>query len=43
MEYTYTELRKKTVAQLREIAEGIEHEAVEGFSQLNKDQLLEAR
>ena len=42
MEYTYTELRKKTVAQLREIAEGIEHEAVEGFSQLNKDQLLEA-
>ena len=30
MSYTYEELKHKTVAQLREIAAGIEHEAVKG-------------
>lgn len=40
--YTYRELKKKTVAQLREIAAGIEHEAVKGYTQLNKEHLLEA-
>jgi protein-arginine kinase activator protein McsA len=29
-----------TVAQLREIAKDIEHEAVQGYTQLNKDHLL---
>lgn len=42
MAYTYEELRKKTVAQLRDIAKGIEHEAVQGYTQLNKDHLLVA-
>jgi hypothetical protein len=40
MAYSYLELKKKTVAQLREIAKGIEHEAVKGYSQLNKEHLL---
>jgi len=42
MSYTYEELRGKTVAQLREIAEGMGDEAVQGFSQLNKEHLLVA-
>jgi len=40
--YTYHELKEKTVADLREIAKGIEHEAVEGATQMNKDHLLKA-
>lgn len=40
--YTYEELKKKTVAELREIAKGIQHEAVQGYTQLNKDHLLPA-
>jgi hypothetical protein len=40
MAYTYQELKKKTVAQLREIAKGIQNEAVKGYSQLNKEHLL---
>ena len=42
MAYTFKELKHKTVAQLREIASDIEHEAVKGYTQLNKDHLLEA-
>ena len=42
MEHTYDDLKKKTVAELREIAEGLEHEAVKGYTQLNKEHLLEA-
>jgi rubrerythrin len=42
MEHTYDELKKKTVAQLREIASGMEHEAVQGYTQLNKEHLLAA-
>ncbi len=42
MDYTFKDLRKMTVAQLKEIAAGIEHEAVKGYTQLNKDHLLAA-
>lgn len=42
MAHTYEELKGKTVAQLREIAAGIEHEALQGYTQLNKDHLLVA-
>lgn len=40
MAHTYHELKHMTVAELREIAAGIEHEAVQGYTQLHKDQLL---
>ena len=39
MAYTYHELRHKTLAELRDIAKGIEHEAVQGYTQLNKEHL----
>jgi hypothetical protein len=42
MEYTFDELKKKNVTELREIASGIEHEAVKGYTQLNKEHLLKA-
>lgn len=42
MGYTFEQLKKKTVAQLREIAKGLDHEAVQGYSQLHKEQLLMA-
>lgn len=42
MAYTYDELKGKTVAELREIAAGIQHEAVQGYTQLNKEHLLAA-
>ena len=42
MTYTHAELKKKTVAELREIAAGVEHEAVQGHSQMNKEHLLVA-
>jgi hypothetical protein len=42
MAHTFEELKHKTVAELREIAAGVEHEAVEGASQMNKDHLLKA-
>ncbi len=42
MAYTYEELREKTAAELKEIAAGIEHEAVQGYTQMNKDHLLKA-
>ncbi len=40
MAYTYEELHKKTIEELREIAKGVEHEAVKGFTQMNKEHLL---
>ena len=40
MEVTFEQLRHKTVAELREMAKGIEHEAVQGYTQLNKEHLL---
>ena len=42
MEITFEQLRHKTVAELREMAKGIEHEAVQGYTQLNKEHLLVA-
>ena len=39
-EYTYEDLHKMTVAQLREVAAGIDDERVKGFSQLHKEQIL---
>lgn len=42
MAHTYEELRHKTVVELREIASGIEHEALRGYTQLNKEHLLQA-
>ncbi|MCR4346904.1 MAG: hypothetical protein NUV55_06855 [Sulfuricaulis sp.] len=40
MAHTYHELKEMTVAQMREIAKDIEHEAVKGATQMNKDHLL---
>jgi DNA-binding IclR family transcriptional regulator len=42
MEYTFEQLKHKTVVELRDIAKGIEHEAVQGYTQLNKEHLLVA-
>ena len=42
MEYTYEQLSKMTVVELRKIAEGVEHEAVHGFSTMHKEKLLPA-
>jgi rubrerythrin len=42
MEFTYEELKHKKIDELREIAKGIEHDAVQGYSQLNKDHLVPA-
>ena len=42
MAHTYEELKHKTVAELREIAADIKHEALQGYTQLNKEHLLVA-
>jgi uncharacterized protein YpiB (UPF0302 family) len=43
MAYTYHELKAKTIQELRDIAKGVENQdAVQGYSQLNKDHLLPA-
>ena len=43
MAYTYHELKEKTIEELREIAKGVEnHDAVQGYSQMNKQHLLPA-
>lgn len=42
MEYTYEQLKHMTVAEMREIAAGIDHPAVQGYTQLNKEHLLAA-
>ena len=42
MEYTFSQLKHMKVAELREIAKGIEHEAVQGYTQMNKDHLVKA-
>ncbi len=42
MAHTFEELKHKTVVELREIAKEVQHEAVEGASQMNKDHLLKA-
>ena len=40
--YTFHALREKNVHELREIAKGLPPEAVQGYTQLNKDHLLAA-
>ena len=42
MAYTYEELKKKTIDELREIAKGLDTEAVKGYTQMNKEHLLPA-
>ncbi len=42
MEYTFQDLKHKKVAELREIAAGIDSEEVKGYTQLNKEHLLAA-
>ena len=42
MAVTYDELHNKTVAELREIAKGIDHDAVRGYTQMNKEHLIPA-
>ena len=42
MAHTYEELKHKTVAELREIAKGIEHDAVQGYTQMNEGHLIVA-
>ncbi len=42
MAYTFEELKKMKVVQLREIAKDMEHEAVKGYTQMNKEHLLAA-
>jgi hypothetical protein len=40
VEQTYEELKKKTVAQLREIAGGMDHEVLKGHKTMHKEQLV---
>jgi hypothetical protein len=42
MELTYEQLRHKNLVELRDMAKGIEHEAVQGYTQLNKEHLVVA-
>ena len=43
MAYTFHELKEKTIQDLREIAKGVPNQdAVQGYSQMNKDHLLPA-
>jgi len=42
MDYTYHDLKHMRVGELREIAAGMEDDAVQGYTQMHKDHLLEA-
>ncbi|HEU5257103.1 MAG TPA: hypothetical protein VFU28_14020 [Vicinamibacterales bacterium] len=42
MATTYEDLKKKTVAELRDMAKGLTHQAVQGYTQMNKEHLLPA-
>jgi hypothetical protein len=42
MAYTFEELNKMTVIDLRKIADGIDHEAVQGHITMHKDKLVHA-
>ncbi len=42
MNYTFDELKHKRVNELREIAKEMDHEEVQGYTQMNKEHLLEA-
>ena len=41
-ELTYEQLRHKTLAELRDMAKGSEHEALQGYTQMNKEHLAVA-
>ena len=42
MAHTFHELKAKTLQELRNIAKDLQHEAVQGYSQMNKEHLLPA-
>ena len=42
MKMTYEELKAKTLAELRDLAQNMAHDAVRGYSQMNKERLLPA-
>ena len=42
MAFTYHELKAKNITQLRDIAKDLQHEAIQGYTQLNKEHLLVA-
>jgi imidazoleglycerol phosphate dehydratase HisB len=42
MAYTFDQLKGLTVVELRKVASGVQHEAVQGYTQLNKEHLLVA-
>jgi len=42
MDYTFEQLKHKTVGELREIAKDNQHEALQGYTQLNKEHLVVA-
>ena len=42
MSYTYDQLSKMTVVELRKIADGVEHEATKGHLTMHKEKLLPA-
>jgi DNA-binding IclR family transcriptional regulator len=42
MAYTFHELKDKTIGDLRDIAKDVKHDAVQGYTQLNKEHLLVA-
>ena len=41
-DYTYEDLKAKTVEEMRDLAKELDHEAVKGYTQLNKEHLLPA-
>ncbi len=41
-EYSYEQIKHMTVAQMRDLASGLDHEAIKGYSQLKKDELIPA-
>jgi len=40
--FTFEDLKHKTVADLRQIASGLKHPAVQGYTQLHKEPLIKA-
>jgi hypothetical protein len=42
MAHTYESLKKMTLAELRDVAKDVQHDAVQGYTQMNKDHLLPA-
>ena len=41
-DYTFDQLKHLTVVEMRKVASSIKHEAVQGYTQLNKEHLLKA-